>query len=148
MIKSIITSIAILMATAATAQQWENKQDSLDFHSCKRILSDLFNGNLYKDGKIQSTHDADYYPWRKGDCPGTLESCPRFSDTYKNYFTKDLRENINRSGIQYWHNDDRTEFTISYQYVIVDGYRAGETEMGTFRFTKGKNDAIYLVQIK
>jgi hypothetical protein len=94
--KKIVTVVFILLSTILNAQSnWETKQDSLDFHECIKMMTELFEGRLIKNGNIQKNLVPYIYYWGRCCKEGTLEDYPSFEISYRNHLNAELRKNLN-----------------------------------------------------
>ena len=148
--KTIISIVCILLSTMSNAQSnWENKQDSLDFQNCLKILTELFDGKLLKNGKVQKNLVPSRYYW--GSCckEGTLEDYPSFEISYKNILNPELRKNLNSASKSYRKETDENgliSITIGFDGVYTDGPRTGEQISYSIEFYK-KEGIIHLYAI-
>ena len=72
-------------------------EDSLNYEKGISILSSLFNENdLYLENDISKEIS---FPWCK-ECEGKIGCCNTFKDTYRKYFTNELKAILNSSEFQ------------------------------------------------
>ena len=128
--KTIITVVSILLSTMLSAQSnWENKQDSVDFHNCLKIMTELFEGRLIKNGKVRKNFVPSRYYWSRCCKEGTLEDYPSFEISYRTVLNAELRKNLNASAKSYKKETDENggiTITIGFDGVYMDGSRSGE----------------------
>ena len=148
--KAIISIVCILLSTMSNAQSnWNNKQDSLDFQNCLKILTELFEGRLVKNGRVQKNMIPSRYYW--GSCceEGTLNDHPKFEISYKNFLNSELRKNLNTANKSYRKETDENgliSITIGFDGVYTDGPRTGEQISYSIEFYK-KEGIIHLYAI-
>jgi len=145
--KNIITVVSILLSTSLFAQSnWNNKQDSVDFHACLKIMTELFEGRLVKNGKSQKNLVPSRYYWGRCCKEGTLEDYPSFESSYKKVLNAELRKNLNASEKSYKKEIDENDIitiTIGFEGVYIDGPRVGEQISMSIEFYK-KDGALKL----
>jgi hypothetical protein len=138
--KTIIMVVSILLSTTLSAQSnWANKQDSVDYHACLKMMTELFEGRLEKNGKVQENLVPSSYYW--GGCckEGTLLDEPSFESSYKNILNQELRNNLNAIEKSYKKETDENgieTITIGFDGVVTDGPRIGEQISISIEFYK------------
>jgi hypothetical protein len=148
--KTIITVVSILLSTMLSAQSnWENKQDSVDFHNCLKIMTELFEGRLIKNGKVQKNFVPSRYYWGRCCKEGTLEDYPSFEISYRTVLNAELRKNLNASTKSYKKETNENgvvTITIGFDGVYTDGSHIGEQISISVEFYK-KDGVIALYAI-
>lgn len=145
--KHLVFIVLSLISTLASAQKQE-KEDSIDYITCRNILKDIFDGKVVdKNGKIRDELVPYEYTWG-GTCEGSIAPCPKFIHSYKKYLTQDLRKKLNQSQ-QLWITcpKDNTTFWITFTVVFEEGPRTGEIEYWSFRFGKDELGKIFISAI-
>ena len=145
--KTIITTMFILLTTILNAQSnWNNKSDSIDFHTGIKMLTELFDGKLIKNGKVQKNLVPIRYYWGRCCKEGTLDDYPSFEISYRSELTKELRNNLNNVEKSFKSEvdlDGDQIITIGFEGVYIDGNNSGERVSMSFEFHK-KNDMMLL----
>lgn len=141
--KIIITVVILLLSTVLNAQSnWKNKQDSIDFHTGIKMIKELFDGKLIKNGEVQKNLVPSRYYWGKCCKEGTLEDYPSFEISYRSKLTNELRHylnNVEKSFKSEIDDDGDEVITIGFEGVYIDGNNSGERISISFEFYKKKS---------
>ena len=138
--KTIVTVVSILLSTMLNAQSnWVTKQDSLDFHECIKMMTELFEGRLIKNGNVQKNLVPSRYYWGRCCKEGTLEDYPSFEISYRTQFHTELRKNLNEVDKLFKKETDEKgieTITIVFYGVYTHGPRTGERISISLEFYK------------
>jgi K+-transporting ATPase c subunit len=112
-------------------------------------MTELFEGRLIKNGKVQKNFVPSRYYWGRCCKEGTLEDYPSFEISYRTVLNTELRKNLNASTKSYKKETNENgvvTITIGFDGVYTDGSHIGEQISISVEFYK-KDGVIALYAI-
>lgn len=138
--------VIMLMTTLSSIAQSDYIQDSLDLIECKKIIKDLFEGKLYKNEKIQTTHLPEDYYWCE-TCVVSSVCCNPFEDTYMKHLDLDLRNNMFSGDLSMSTKKQNKEKFIMLHWIWFD-MNNGEYDEVYFHFYTMNKSPIRILSIR